>query len=743
MTPSHGCGHRLGQTVRDGTCAGSGILFYLTGLKSCRTRGLTSQQAEENRKKYGDNSLTPPKHLHPFLKFLLQFNNFFAYLLLAGGTLCFIAYGIDGSDQSNLYLGIVLYFVVVVTAIFSFYQVTPPPLRRFSAPFRSSVAPADPRRSIVAPLSPASPCRARSSFLLLQESKSEAIMEGFKQMIPRMTTVIRDGQSIKLEDTSTLTVGDLVEVGAGDTIPADIRVIVSYDMKVDNASLTGESEPQTRVAEPHLHPDKGGKHIAALEANNLAFYTTTVSSGKGSGFIIGIGDNTAMGKIAGLVTGTDAEETPIAREIEKFILLISGIAIVLGITFLIVSIAIGQGAVASVVFAIGIIVANVPEGLLVTVTVALALTAKRMFAKNVLVKNLQAVETLGSTSVIASDKTGTLTQNRMTVQHCWVNGDIYRVPTARNVPQLKELVKKGEQNGEKLVDIDHPSFQALRRVGALCNNARLILETGDKVEVEGSAHSVQAEPGVAMYSPDFNVLTCDATSDASEQGLVKALQLMRDVEEERRANPKSFEIPFNSTNKFQLSIHDPEEGGSPLLVFKGAPERVINFCSYININGKAVPLTDEWRKRFNDAYETLGGFGERVLGFAYKSLSGRGRGYNPGKDYRPPTDLVFAGLFSLIDPPKEGVPEAVEKCKSARIRVFMVTGDHPITAVAIAKQVGIIDQEKWDSGNAAVVKVTPRRRSRRRLPLAVPRPRARPRLFRRSTPPLARPSSAG
>jgi len=533
-------------------------------------------------------------------------------------------------------------------------------------------------------------------FSYYQEAKSEAIMEGFKNMVPKETTVIRNGKPVRLDDPSEITIGDLVDIGSGDQMPADVRIIESFDLKVDNASLTGESEPQSRVTDPHPHPAKGGKVVAALEAKNLGFYTTAVSSGKGKGFVIGIGDDTAMGKIAGLVTGTDAEETPIAKEIKKFIFLISGIAITLGVVFLAVSIAIGTEPVTSVVFAIGIIVANVPEGLLATVTVALALTAKRMFAKQVLVKNLQAVETLGSTSVIASDKTGTLTQNRMTVQHCWVSGQVLRVPTARNVSQLKDLCKKGEQNHEKLVDIESPSFKALRRVAVLCNNAKFLIDKGPGGE------SLSA--GDLMYTPDFNVLTAEATSDASEQGLLKAVQLMRDAEEERAANPKSFEIPFNSTNKYQLSIHDPEEGGSPLMVFKGAPERVINFCSYINIDGKEVPLTEQWKKEFNTAYETLGGYGERVLGFAYKSLSGKGKGFNPGKDFKPSTDLVFAGLFSLIDPPKEGVPEAVEKCKTARIRVFMVTGDHPITAVAIAKQVGIIDQDKWDSGNAAVVK---------------------------------------
>lgn len=233
----------------------------------------------------------------------------------------------------------------------------------------------------------------------------------------------------------------------------------------------------------------------------------------------------------------------------------------------------------------------------------------------------------------------------------------------------------------------HRSWKALKRVAVLCNNAKFVgIDLSEANE------------------PDFNILTANATSDASEQGLLKAVQLFRDAEEERAANPKSFEVPFNSTNKYQLSIHDPEEGGPPLLVFKGAPERVIGFCSRILDKGVDRPMTEADRDAFNRAYETLGGFGERVLGFAYQSLDGERNGFAPAKGFQPSKNLVFAGLFSLIDPAKDGVPEAVEKCKSARIRVFMVTGDHPITAVAIAKQVGIIDQEKWDAGDATVVK---------------------------------------
>lgn len=214
---------------------------------------------------------------------------------------------------------------------------------------------------------------------------------------------------------------------------------------------------------------------------------------------------------------------------------------------------------------------------------------------------------------------------------------------------------------------------------------------------------------VEQEKPDFNLLGLECTGDASESGLIKAVQLLRDVEDYRRKNPKIFEIKFNSANKWQLSIHKSEDPSKefPVLVLKGAPERVLKMCKNIMHNGEEVPLDSEWEQRYTQAYESLGGMGERVLGFAFKYMKDHSLDFQftgkPQPNF-PIDDLTFAGLLALIDPPREGVPEAVTRCKHARIKVFMVTGDHPITAQAIAKQVGIIDQEKWDAGRATVVK---------------------------------------
>ena len=332
-------------------------------------RGLSKNAALEGFKKYGPNALTPPPTTPEWIKFCKNLFGGFAMLLWFGAVLCFIAYSIQATafeepPDDNLYLGIVLSVVVIVTGIFSYYQ----------------------------------------------ENKSSRIMESFKNMVPQYALVLREGEKLTLK-AEELTLGDIIEVKFGDRVPADMRVIEAKGFKVDNSSLTGESEPQARTPEfTHENP---------LETKNLAFFSTNAVEGTARGMVVNIGDNTVMGRIAGLASGLESGETPIAKEIAHFIHLITAVAVFLGVSFFIIAFILGYHWLDAVIFLIGIIVANVPEGLLATVTVCLTLTAKRMASKNCLVKNLEAVETLGSTSTICSDKTGTLTQNRMTVAHMW------------------------------------------------------------------------------------------------------------------------------------------------------------------------------------------------------------------------------------------------------------------------------------------------------------------------------------
>jgi len=582
-------------------------------------QGLSDAEAKKRIERDGYNELTPPKTTPEWIKFCKNLFGGFSTLLWVGAILCFIAYSIETISnedpvEDNLYLGIVLSTVVIVTGCFQYFQ----------------------------------------------EAKSSKIMESFKNMVPQQALVLRNGE-MKTMVAREICLGDIIQVKGGDKIPADIRIIQSNSMKVDNSSLTGESEPQARDAED--------SKAEVLEAKNIAFFSTNCVEGSARGIVIRCGDNTVMGRIAALASNVDSGDSPIAQEIEHFIHIITGVAVFLGVTFFILAFVLGYHWLEAVIFLIGIIVANVPEGLLATVTVCLTLTAKRMAKKNCLVKNLEAVETLGSTSTICSDKTGTLTQNRMTVAHMWFNDKIHETDTTED--------QSGGQGDYK----DDPTWASLGRIAALCNRAVFLAgETGP-------------------------ILKRETAGDASESALLKCCEMMLgNVEAIRAKNPKIQEIPFNSTNKWQLSIHEVE--GRYLLVMKGAPERVLARCGKILINGEEIEMTDEWRGKYDKAYEHLGGLGERVLGFAQMwmdeaqwPMGSANFETEPinffGEDPDNHTMLTFVGLMSMIDPPRAAVPDAVAKCRSAGIKVIMVTGDHPITAEAIAKSVGIISEGNY------------------------------------------------
>uniref|UniRef100_A0A8C7ZR87 ATPase Na+/K+ transporting subunit alpha 2a n=1 Tax=Oryzias sinensis TaxID=183150 RepID=A0A8C7ZR87_9TELE len=527
-------------------------------------RGLTSSRAAEILAKDGLNALTPPPTTPEWVKFCRQLFGGFSILLWIGAILCFLAYSIqvateDDPLNDNLYLGVVLAAVVIITGCFSYFQ----------------------------------------------EAKSSRIMDSFKKMVPQQAMVIRDGEKLQI-NAEVVVLGDLVEVKGGDRIPADLRVISSNGCKVDNSSLTGESEPQTRSPEFN--------HDNPLETRNICFYSTNCVEGTARGIVIATGDRTVMGRIATLASELEVRRTPINIEIEHFIRLITGVAVFLGLSFFILSLILGYTWLEAVIFLIGIIVANVPEGLLATVTVCLTLTAKRMAKKNCLVKNLEAVETLGSTSTICSDKTGTLTQNRMTVAHMWFDNQIHEADTTE------------DQRGCGF-DKSSGTWQALSRVAGLCNRADF---------KAGQEH--------------LPMMMRDTVGDASESALLKCIEVCcGSVHDMRASNPKVAEIPFNSTNKYQV------------LLWRSASEK-------------------DWNQLFLCPFCVLASlillFPSRILPLESLFLS----------------QLCFLGLISMIDPPRAAVPDAVGKCRSAGIKVIMVTGDHPITAKAIAKGVGIISE---------------------------------------------------
>nr|XP_015201499.1 PREDICTED: sodium/potassium-transporting ATPase subunit alpha-2 [Lepisosteus oculatus] len=513
------------------------------------SRGFTTAQAVEILARDGPNALTPPPTTPEWVKFCRQLFGGFSILLWIGAILCFLAYSIqaameDEPANDNLYLGVVLAAVVIITGCFSYYQ----------------------------------------------EAKSSRIMDSFKNMVPQQALVIRDGEKLQI-NAEEVVLGDLVEIKGGDRIPADLRIISSHGCKVDNSSLTGESEPQTRSPEyTHDNP---------LETRNIAFFSTNCVE----------------------ASGLEVGRTPISMEIEHFIHIITGVAVFLGVSFFALSLILGYSWLEAVIFLIGIIVANVPEGLLATVTVCLTLTAKRMARKNCLVKNLEAVETLGSTSTICSDKTGTLTQNRMTVAHMWFDNQIYEADTTE------------DQSGSTF-DKSSPTWTALAHISGLCNRATF-------------------KPG----QENVLILKRDTAGDASESALLKCIEL-------------------SSPSLLQLSIHEFQDNPKGhILVMKGAPERILDRCSTILIQGQEVPLDEDMKDAFQNAYMELGGLGERVLGFCHYHLSPdkfpRGFRFDTEDVNFPTEDLCFVGLMSMIDPPRAAVPDAVGKCRSAGIKVIM------------------------------------------------------------------------
>jgi len=614
--------------------------------------GLTDEQVAQKQREFGKNELTPKKKTPILLLLLYEMIGFFSLLLWLASLLCFIAWFIDSEIPDNLYLGIVLAAVTLLTGVFSFYQ----------------------------------------------NFKSAAAMESFKNFLPKQVKVKRGGKEYSVE-AKELVPGDIVNIIAGDKIPADLRVAKSSDFKVDNSSLTGESDAQTRKEDVDEEEN-------CMEASNLAFFGTNCAKGNCIGIVIRTGDNTLMGIIAHLATATEKVKTPIALEIEHFIHIVSGIAVFLGVSFFIIGWAEGdKDLVTNLVFMIGIIVANVPEGLLATVTVSLTLTAQRMKKKKVLVKNLEAVETLGSTTVIASDKTGTLTQNRMTGVELFIDRTTYPLTTEK----------------ERGIVQDQNSFDKSLMIMALCNNAKF----------EATEENL-----------DLPIQQRATIGDASESALLKVCEhfIEKTVIKFRDDHPKIAEIPFNSTNKYQVSVHVPNNSDDQdrLLVMKGAPERIWSKCCYYEMEGKKVKKTEEHKKIFDNNINEMMFKGERVLGLCYADLN-KSQWPLPEKEngkyqlnkgvyattkagtmfnknsWDPDSGneasdadikLTFVGLIALIDPPRPTVPTAVQKCQKAGVKVIMVTGDHPETAESIARKVNIIrDKTQRDVARSRGVSV--------------------------------------
>ena len=596
-------------------------------------------------------------------------------------------------------------------------------------------------------------------------------MAQFKKMLPPTCTVIRDGKEDQ-KKADFLVIGDLVKIEGGKRIPADIRIIQSNGLKVEQSALNGEAE------EVDIFVESLGKEI--MDSKNVVFNGCQAIEGSAIGVVINTGDNTYLGLVARQTTQTKGEETHFQKEIKGFVKFVFLIGVIMGtIVFVIglarkVSVNNSKAENRKVVidmFINGFIVmliANVPEGLPATVTTCLTIIAKKLAKKKVFIKKLECVEALGSATVIASDKTGTLTMNKMTAEHVWFDGHIYtatylkenrkdfkgnaswkflfKVACLCNRAFFKEpdaekekremknqeddkLMDKEEENSdgmmkkqEKPLRTPSQAAEDMKKYRQSSRNLIAIFKQASgsfRQDVEIIGENVKGMPDSQIILGQIKDNDIEEEKklmdevnkrkkwqiigDASETALLRFCEDFKNTDNYKTKYEKIFEVPFNSKNKFQISVHEIYE--KRFLVMKGAPEIIIKRCSHYMKHGDLRPMDEKFMQNFQKTYEVLGTKGERVLGMAFFDLGHDKTTYSVSlKNYKA-DGLCFVGLFALMDPPKPGVEEAITAARNAHIRIMMVTGDHPLTAEAIARKVGIIRHYKTDKELALKRKV--------------------------------------
>jgi Ca2+-transporting ATPase len=552
--------------------------------------GLAGAEVQRRLEKFGPNVVRVRRGTTAWLKFLQQFSQPLVYiLLLAGGVTAFLGEWVD----SSVILGVVL-----VNAIVGF----------------------------------------------LQETKAEKAIEALARMVVTETAVRRDGRQQRVHSES-LVPGDVVLLHAGDRVPADLRLFHARGLQVDESALTGESVPA------HKHTDPLALETILADRQNLAFAGTLVTAGQGEGVVWATGDKTETGRIAWLIAEAVELQTPLTRKIAQFSRLLLWVILGLAAVTFAIGVARGEKVVQMFMAAVALAVGTIPEGLPAAVTIVLAIGVSRMAKRRAIIRKLPAVETLGSTTVICSDKTGTLTENQMTVREIFAGGNFYEV-TGGGYESKGEIRFDGAPVGLP----EHPALAECLRAGVLCNDSQLVRDEKGHLKVQGDP----TEAALLVAAGKGGVIHADT----------------------HRASPRVDMIPFEAEHMFRATLH---EGRAGRVIYKvGAVERLLDrSIDTLGAGGELVPLD---KTAVHHAVEQMASRGLRVLVFARrhpKSNQGRLEHAHVAEG------LTFLGLQGMLDPPRPEAIDAVRRCQQAGIAVKMITGDHAATARAIARQIGL------------------------------------------------------
>ena len=552
-------------------------------LKTDKEKGLTEEQVKEIRNQKGYNELQAAKKKSMFQRFLDQFKDFSIIVLIIAA----IVSGIVGvSEGEGITDTIIIMIVVIVNAVIG----------------------------------------------VAQESKAEKSLEALQKLSDHASKVIRNGD-LQVVPARELVPGDVVALDTGDYIPADLRIIEEANLKSQESSLTGESVPVEKTAEVIEDAE-----IGIGDRKNMLFSSSLVTYGRGKGIVVETGMTTEVGKIAGMINSTEKQETPLQQKLNKLGKTLGIAAIIICVVIFVIGLLQGKEPIHMFMTAVSLAVAAIPEGLVAVSTIVLAIGVQKMVKRNAIVKRLPAVETLGSSTVICSDKTGTLTQNKMTVEKIFWNDAIR---DAENIPE--------DEIDEELTKLVYANM--------LCNDT--------KISKDGTL-----------------------TGDPTETALVDmAFNLNFDPSLYDRA-PRVQEIPFDSDRKLMTTVN--EVNGKYIVYTKGGIDELLKRCTAYEINNEIHTNLDNYINKIREKNEEMAREALRVLGCAYKEID-----HIPSKEEMTTieNDLIFIGMVGMIDPPREEAKVAVEKCKTAGIKVVMITGDHKITATAIAKKLGILENE--------------------------------------------------